>query len=105
MLFVLSALPKAKSQAIKIDPRFILLALVVMALLVAAAPQSHALAAAVPGVHSPQVAQSFDIDTSNFLGTAASIFNALWPAFAIIVGITLGLGLLALIVREIRQAI
>lgn len=50
-------------------------------------------------------AQSFDIDTSNFLTTAATIFNALWHAFAVIVGLTLGLGLLSLVVREIRSAI
>jgi len=105
MLFRPANLPASKTLAIKIDPRLIGLCLMVMALLVIAAPQGHALAATMPGVHTPQVAQSFDIDTSSFLTTAASIFNALWPAFAIIVGITLGLGLLGLIVRELRQAI
>jgi len=47
---------------------------------------------------------SFDIDTTTFLSTAASIFNALWPAFAIIVGLILGFGILRMVVGEIRKA-
>jgi hypothetical protein len=47
----------------------------------------------------------FSIDASGLLNTASQIFNALWPAFAIIVGIALGFGLLTLIVSEIRKAL
>jgi hypothetical protein len=47
----------------------------------------------------------FSIDPSSLLTTASQIFNALWPAFAIVIGISLGLGLLALIVSEIRKAL
>lgn len=100
--------PKAlvvKRLIIQLGVKELVFLALVLAVLLIAAPQGHALAASMPGVQAPATAQSFDIDTSNFLGTAASIFNALWPAFAIIVGITLGLGLLSLIVREIRQAI
>lgn len=53
----------------------------------------------------PALADSFSMDTTTLMSNAASIFNALWPAFAIIVGISLGFAILAYIVREIRQAI
>jgi hypothetical protein len=46
----------------------------------------------------------FSIDTSSLMTTASSIFNALWPAFAIIVGLALGFGILKVVVNEIRKA-
>lgn len=51
------------------------------------------------------LAESFSIDAASLLTTAASIFNALWPVFGILVGIILGIGLVTLIVAEIRKAI
>ncbi len=51
------------------------------------------------------LAESFSLDADNLLSTAASIFNALWPVFGILVGIILGIGLVTLIVAEIRKAI
>ncbi len=51
------------------------------------------------------LADSFSIDADSLLSTAASIFNALWPVFGILVGIILGIGLVTLIVAEIRKAI
>jgi hypothetical protein len=53
----------------------------------------------------PVATESFSIDAANLLSTAASIFNALWPIFGILVGIILGIGLVTLIVSEIRKAI
>jgi len=51
----------------------------------------------------PALADSFSIDTSTLLSNAASIFNGLWPAFAIIVGIGFGIGLLKFIVSAISH--
>jgi len=47
---------------------------------------------------------SFSIDATALLEAAASIFNGLWPAFALVAGIALGAGLVTKIVHEIRQA-
>jgi hypothetical protein len=47
---------------------------------------------------------SFSIDSTSFLSTAASIFNALFPAFAVIIGIGLGIGLLRYVVKAIQDA-
>jgi len=44
------------------------------------------------------------MQTNEVISQVASIFNVLWPAFAIITGLVLGLGLLQLITREIRSA-
>lgn len=46
----------------------------------------------------------FSIDASSLLDSAASIFNGLWPAFALVAGIALGAGLVSKIVGEIRKA-
>jgi hypothetical protein len=50
-------------------------------------------------------ATSFSVDSTTMLDTAASIFNALWPIFGLVVGIILGIGLVTLLVSEIRKAI
>ncbi len=47
---------------------------------------------------------SFSIDSLTLLSSAASIFNALFPAFAIVAGIALGIGLVQYIVNAIRSA-
>jgi len=47
---------------------------------------------------------SFSIDATALLEAAATIFNGLWPAFALVAGIALGTGLVAKIVSEIRKA-
>jgi hypothetical protein len=41
---------------------------------------------------------------TSLLTTAASMFNALFPVFAIGIGIALGVGLLAKVSGEIRKA-
>ncbi len=48
---------------------------------------------------------SFELDLTGMLSTATSIFNSLMPIFGPILGITLGLGLLAVVTNEIRKAI
>lgn len=50
---------------------------------------------------------SLDIETflSSLLSIASDWFNGLLPIFAIVVGISLGLGLLYLIVRAIKNAL
>jgi hypothetical protein len=47
---------------------------------------------------------SFSIDASNLLSTAAEIFNGLFPAFAVVAGIGLGIGLIRYIVKAIQDA-
>ena len=49
------------------------------------------------------LATSFSMDATSMLSTAADMFNNLWPIFGILVGITIGLGLLSLIAAEIRK--
>ena len=49
-------------------------------------------------------AQTFSIDTSSLMTSAANIFNGLWPAFAIVAGLSLGLALVKFIVQAIRTA-
>lgn len=44
---------------------------------------------------------SFDIDMDSLLAGAASMFNALWPAFAIAVGLAIGIKLVTMIRSEI----
>lgn len=50
------------------------------------------------------VKEMFSIDSTALLDAAASIFNGLWPAFALVAGIALGAGLITTIVSEIRKA-
>jgi hypothetical protein len=46
----------------------------------------------------------FSIDTSNLLTTASDIFNGLFPAFSVVIGISLGIGLLLYISKAIADA-
>jgi hypothetical protein len=46
----------------------------------------------------------FSIDSTTLLDSAASIFNALWPVFGLIAGISIGAGLVQAILGEIRKA-
>ena len=48
---------------------------------------------------------SFSVDVDGLMSTAASMFNALFPVFALGIGIALGVGLLSKIGSEIRHAI
>jgi len=47
---------------------------------------------------------SFDLDTQTLLDGAAEMFNALWPAFAVIVGLVLGVKLVHLIRKEVTSS-
>ena len=47
---------------------------------------------------------SFSVDVSGMLSTAASLFNALFPIFGVVAGIAIGIGLVTLIIGEIRKA-
>jgi hypothetical protein len=46
---------------------------------------------------------SFNFDMTHLLDTAASLFNGLWPLFAIVAGISMAAGLLTMIVGELRK--
>ncbi len=46
---------------------------------------------------------SFDIDVTSLLESASAIFNGLWPVFAVIVGLSLGFGLVKFIAREVSS--
>jgi hypothetical protein len=70
----------------------IVTALMICVIALAAAPQST--------TH----AQSFSVNTSNLLSSAADIFNGLWPVFAVIAGLGLGIALVRFIVNAIRAA-
>ncbi len=46
---------------------------------------------------------SFNIDTEGLLTMASTMFNALWPIFAVIVGLSLGFGLVKYIAKEVSS--
>ena len=48
---------------------------------------------------------SFSVDVDGLMSTAASMFNGLFPIFALGIGIALGIGLLSKVGKEIRGAI
>jgi len=48
--------------------------------------------------------RTFSIDTSNLLSSAQDIFNGLFPVFAVIAGLGLGIGLLRYVINAIRNA-
>ena len=47
---------------------------------------------------------SFDVDMSQLLNSAASLFNGLWPVFAIVAGLGLGVALVKFITKAIQDA-
>lgn len=47
---------------------------------------------------------SFDINVDTLMEGAAQMFNALWPVFAIVVGLALGVKLVQLIRKEVTSA-
>jgi len=47
---------------------------------------------------------SFDINVDTLMDGAAQMFNALWPVFAIVVGLALGVKLVQLIRHEITSS-
>lgn len=55
-------------------------------------------------VGTPTFAQSFSIDMAEMMTSAADIFNGLWPAFAIVVGLGLGVQILRFIVNAVKAA-
>lgn len=63
-----------------------------------------ALVATLLLVASPAHATSFSIDMASMMSSAADIFNGLWPAFAIVVGLGLGVQILRFIVNAVRAA-
>lgn len=46
---------------------------------------------------------SFQIDVSGMLNMASQIFNALSPVFFVVIGITVGFGLLMKVADEFRR--
>ena len=50
------------------------------------------------------LAQSFSLNMTDMMTSAADIFNGLWPAFAIVVGLGLGVQILRLIVNSVKAA-
>jgi hypothetical protein len=48
---------------------------------------------------------SFNIDLDGMMETASQIFNALVPIFGPVLGISLGIGLLTLVVSEVRKIV
>lgn len=52
---------------------------------------------------TPAYATSFSINTTDLLSAAADIFNGLWPAFAIVAGLGLGIALVRFIVNSLKS--
>lgn len=50
------------------------------------------------------IAASFSFDIASLMNTAADIFNGLWPAFAVVVGLGLGVQIIRFIVGAIQAA-
>ena len=48
---------------------------------------------------------SFNLDITPMTDMAATIFNGLGPIFLIVAGVSLGIGLLTLIIGEIRKIV
>lgn len=46
---------------------------------------------------------SLNINLDGLMTTASSIFNAVWPAMAIVAGLTLGIGIARFVSAAIRQ--
>ncbi len=46
---------------------------------------------------------SFNFDMTQLLSTASSLFNGLWPLFAIVAGLSLAAGLLVMVTRSIKN--
>ena len=55
------------------------------------------------GVFSPAHAASFSIDLAGVLDIAASLFNGLFPIFGIILGITIGIGLITMVIGRVSK--
>lgn len=51
------------------------------------------------------MSESFNFDFSSLMSNAASIFNSFSPLFLGIAGISVGLGLITVVIREIRKAL
>lgn len=51
------------------------------------------------------LAQSFNIDLTAVMDYASSMFNALMPIAAVGIGLSLGVGIIAMLIRIIRGAI
>lgn len=50
-------------------------------------------------------ATSFSLDLSNVLGSAAQLFNGLFPIFGIVLGVTLGVGSILLVVNKVSTIV
>ena len=48
---------------------------------------------------------TFDVDLSGMLAIAEDLFNALFPAFQVVIGIVLAIGLIGLVVGAISKAV
>jgi len=59
----------------------------------------------LPLGHMAHTLAAFSLDTTGLLDQAEDIFNGLQGAYIPIIGITLGLAILAYIVKELRAAI
>jgi hypothetical protein len=47
---------------------------------------------------------SFNVDFDQLLGTASDLFNGLWPVFAVVAGLGLGVALVKFITKAIQDA-
>lgn len=47
---------------------------------------------------------SFNLNVDTLMDGAAQMFNALWPIFAVVVGIAMGIKLVQLIRKEVTSA-
>lgn len=48
---------------------------------------------------------TFDVDLTGMMSTAEDLFNSLFPAFVVVIGITLAIGLIGMIIAAITKAV
>jgi hypothetical protein len=48
---------------------------------------------------------TFDVDLTGMMSTAESLFNQLFPAFVVVIGILLAMGLIGMIINAISKAV
>ncbi len=90
MLFLKSLKGRIVTLLKSVTPSHLAVALLLFAMvMVAATPTTRTLAQA-----------SFSIDVNSFLSSASQMFNGIFPIFAPIIGISLGIGLASFIAKR-----
>lgn len=63
------------------------------------------LASVLPAQFPLWLLWTFDVDLTGMMATAESLFNQLFPAFVVVIGILLAMGLIGMIINAISKAV